>query len=473
MDFKTIGIVMLVFAIGVVGYWGYNQYNITKDVESELNNRYENAFQGVNHHIDALEAELGTVMVAKAADNLSVNLSNIWRSAYSAQEDIGQIPISDSSLQNVKTLLHRVLQYTNHLDKKVVDGGLNDKDKKMLDSFYQQVAVANKNLESIHDKMDRKKFKWYNKKRVKMDQKDSQYSASPLAGLIEMDGKLKLTDIQKELESLFPDGGIRLTEEDTITGLTQIKGESISQKQAIQKAKRFIKNPNQYKYEINDQEKLEIKGKTVKTNLPAHSVKATNKNNKNEVVYIDISKKGGSVIWLLNQRNIKGKKIGEEKAEAVAERFLKENGYEKMKVVSSKPFNDIAMIVLAPVQKVGNYDVIVSPDSVSAEVAMDNGEIIGFNAIEYLLHHKDRPKSMLTPKLSMKEAKERISANLNIIEERLVIDTHGGKEVLCYEFIGKIANGRGDANYRVHINAMTGKEEVVQGVDDDFYKNVK
>ncbi|PRX25263.1 spore germination protein [Orenia metallireducens] len=479
MDFKTIGIVMLVFALAAVGYWGYNQYgamqNVQKDLESELNNRYENAFQGLNHHIDALESELGTVMVAQAADNLSVNLSNIWRSAYSAQEDIGQLPLSDSSLDNTKSMLHRILQYTNHLDKKVVDGGLSDKDKKMLNSFYKNVMVANKNLEGIHDKMLQKNFKWYDKKRVKMDSDaDQQYSASPLAGLVELDKSLKLDEIQKELEAIFPDGGIELNDRDITLALTEVQGKTVNQKQAIQTAKRFINNPEQYKYNIIDKEQLKVNGRTIETHLPAHSIQATNKNNKNEKVYIDVSKKGGQVISLLNSRATKGKKITEEQAEAKAAEFLKKNGYEHMEVVSSKPFNDIAMIVLAPVQKAGQYGVIITPDSVSTEVAMDNGEVIGFNGIEYLLHHKDRPESMLIPKFSMEEAKKKISSNLNITHERLVIDTHGGgKEVLCYEFIGEIGDGQGDANYRVHINAITGKEEVVHGVDDDFYKNVK
>ncbi len=467
MNFKTFGIIALVFTLGLVSYWGYNQYTAGKDIESELNNRYENAFQGLNHNIDALEAELGTVMVSKAADNLSVNLSNIWRTAYSAQEDLGQLPVSDSSLNNIKLMLHKVLQYTNHLDKKVADGGLTEEDKNSMKSFYTQVVTANKNLEKIHDNMDRKKFKWYDKKRVKMDSNSREYSASPLSGLAELDKKLNLDNIQKDLEKVLPKGSINLEEEDIITNITNINGRKVDQDQSIEIAKKFIKNPNNYKYEIIDQQKLKVKGKSVKTSLPAHSIQATNKKDKNEVAYLDIAKKGGNVIWLLNQRDTKEKKIGDKEAVASAVDFLKQNGFGRDFATSSKSFNDITVISLAPIQD----DVIIKPDAISLEVALDNGEILGFNGIDYLLNHKDRSASMLKPKLSMAEAKEKVSNNLKIKEGRLVIDQHGSKEVLCYEFIGSIGRN-GDANYRVHINSLTGREEVVKGVDDDFYKNV-
>ncbi|WP_027339325.1 PepSY1/2 domain-containing protein [Halonatronum saccharophilum] len=470
MDWKVLVLIALVFAVGAVGYWGYDQYTTLGLVQNELDTRYENSFQGFNTHIDELESQLGTILVSNDPENLSVNLSQIWRSTYSAQEDLGQIPISDSSMENVKGLLHKVLQFTEHLDKKVVDGGLDEEDKEMVQSFHNQVSLVHKNIETVHDKMNREQFKWHDKRRVSIDPEDREYSASPIAGLIELNDNLDLSDLRTELESILPDGIFDFQPRDIITALIELEGEDIDQEEAIEVAKEFMVDPAGYDFEVINNEQVDIEGQTTPASIPAYTVRATNGNDENEVIYIDVSKRGGNVIYLLNQRRVGERNIEIEEAKDNAVVFLEENGFEGIEPVSSKTFNDLIIISLAPVME----DVVIKPDAITVQVALDNGDIVGFNGLDYLLNHQERDLEILEPKLTKEEAEEKISRNLALKREpRLILDKRGEEEFLAYEFIGEVDGGEDGELYKVEIDAEDGREVLVKSLDEDFYKEVR
>ncbi|GAB6099188.1 germination protein YpeB [Halanaerocella petrolearia] len=466
LDEKLVLALVLLAGLAATGYWGYGQYTTLTQVQTQLDNRYQQSYQGLNDHIDALQGELGALVVSDSADNLSVNLSNTWRSAHSAQEDLGQLPLNSDTLDNLKGLLANVSQYANHLDRKVVDRELNDKEKQVLKKFHTQMQAANRQLEIVHNKMEKNEFTWYDKKRVNVEKNKKEYSASPLSGLVKLDGNIKLTDIKDDLESVLPENLINANKKDVITGLSELNGGKVNQKKAIKLAKKYIKNPNKYNYEVTDQNRVKVKGnKTVKANLPAHSVKATHKEDEGRVIYVDVSKHGGQVIWLLNQRGVGEKKVNLETARDKAADFLEQNGYENMLASSTKKFNKTLIASFIPVQN----GVLLNPDAVTVEIALDNGEITGFNGIDYALNHKKRSSEKLQPKLSLEEAKKRVSKNLQLTKKpRLVLSDIRGEEKLCYEFVGEVE--KKGQTFSVKINAMDGKEEVIKNIDDDIYK---
>ena len=472
MEFKNfnkrlLGIAFLTLALVAAGYWGYSRYIVSQQLKSELNNRYEYSFQGLNHHIDSLEAELGALLISESANNVSINLSNVWRSAYSAQEDIGQLPITSDALNNVKYLLADVLKYTNYLDKKIAADNLIEKEKKVLNKFYDQVCVVNTNLQDIHSEMDRKKFKWYDKKRVKINEKKEEYSASLVESLSKLDGEISIADFQTDLEKVMPNY-IKLKDEDVLSNLSEVEAVDIDKDKAIKITQNFIKSPEDYSYEVREKKGVKLKAaQKAKVKVPAYEVKAVNKNNSQEIVYADVSKKGGKIVWLLKKRDLGQKKIDFKKAEDNVLKFLEKNKYNNMTISSRHSFNDFLIVSAVPTQD----NVLIKPDSVTAEVALDNGEVVAFNGIDYLLKHKKRSEMKVKAKLSLVEAKNKISNRLVLTKKpRLVIDNIDNEEKLCYDFIGKIKDGPQQNNYRVKINAKTGVEEEVKVVEKDIYR---
>src|SRR5690606_33706264 len=96
-------------------------------------------------------------------------------------------------------------------------------------------------------------------------------------------------------------------------------------------------------------------------------------------------------------------------------------------------------------------------DAIEVKVALDNGDILGLTARNYMRNHKER--DIPNPKLTAAEAKNKVNSNVDIQEEFLaIIDNDLGEEVLTHEFLGIY----GDDTYRIFINAMNGREEKVE-----------
>jgi germination protein YpeB len=88
-------------------------------------------------------------------------------------------------------------------------------------------------------------------------------------------------------------------------------------------------------------------------------------------------------------------------------------------------------------------------------VALDNGEILSFDARGYITNHTTR--QLGEPAISEDEARSKLSERLTAKKGKLcVIPSDGQNEIYCWEFEGQDQNGM---NVLVYINAQTGKEE--------------
>ena len=107
-------------------------------------------------------------------------------------------------------------------------------------------------------------------------------------------------------------------------------------------------------------------------------------------------------------------------------------------------------------------DITIYPDLIKVRVALDNGEIVGFDASTYYLNHHER--NIDKPQLTMEEARKNVKTDFEITSSRLALIPKGKNEILCYEFRGEY---RG-SDYLVYINAINGNEEqILQIVQDD------
>jgi germination protein YpeB len=106
-------------------------------------------------------------------------------------------------------------------------------------------------------------------------------------------------------------------------------------------------------------------------------------------------------------------------------------------------------------------DYIVYPDLIKVKVSLATGNPIGFEALNYLVAHRER--DLKEPKLSLEEARKLVNKNLEITSERLaVIPGKSGNEIECYEFKGNFDND----SFIIYINANTGKEEDILRILD-------
>jgi spore germination protein len=180
-----------------------------------------------------------------------------------------------------------------------------------------------------------------------------------------------------------------------------------------------------------------------------------------EEISIDYAKKGGGMIWFMIPKTVNEKNIDLNQTREAAQKFLDANEYSSMVPISYDEYQNVASLTFA-----GQHDNIIHyPEKVSVMVALDNGEIVGLQASDYLFEHKTR--EIKKPDLTIEQARSSLNPGLMVTNEATaLIKNELDKEVLCYQFTGTI-NG---VDYRIFLNADTGSEEkveVLKAVDAD------
>ncbi|MNZ93397.1 Sporulation protein YpeB [compost metagenome] len=168
---------------------------------------------------------------------------------------------------------------------------------------------------------------------------------------------------------------------------------------------------------------------------------------------LDFTKKGGQLILFMNSRKIGDKKISFDQAKAAADKFLEKHGFKGMNAVNYDMFNNTGSFTYVSKQN----DVLIYPEKLTVKVALDQGEVVGLQANDYVYEHHDR--ELGTPTITQAEARKALNTDMKIKNEAFaLINNELGEEVLCYEYMGQI-NG---SMYRVYINAETGLEESIE-----------
>ena len=230
-------------------------------------------------------------------------------------------------------------------------------------------------------------------------------------------------------------------------GLT---GEEIDEKRAKQIAKEFIG-------EDRIQE-LNSNGLIEKGNIQVYDFNAKiNDNGNNNNLTISIAKKGGHIVNMNYNREVKAEVISQNEANEKGKEFLNLRGISNMKATYYLKEGGIVTINYAYEQN----GVTIYPDLIKVKVALDNGEILGVETSGYLNNHTER--TFTKAKISIEEAKSKLNKSLEITSEGMaIIPTEWKTEILCYEFKGKID----DTDFLVYTNVETGREENILVIID-------
>lgn len=166
---------------------------------------------------------------------------------------------------------------------------------------------------------------------------------------------------------------------------------------------------------------------------------------------VAVTKKGGFISYMLRSREPSTKKITPEKAESYATSYLESLGIKNMEKTYYETYNNVTTINYA--YEAG--DVTCYTDLIKVSVALDNGEILGFDARGYIVNHYERDPA--EPTLSVQECQEKLSPALEVVKSSLaIIPTDSVDETYCWEFECKTQDER---TVLVYVNCETGEEE--------------
>lgn len=436
---------VLMAALGVTGYWGYSQYTARRQLEVLLTNQYQDSFHKLISHVDDVSVQLSKGLVSTSPRMTVTTFSDVWRQAGDAQAELNQLPLRQGTLMRTSKFLTQVSDFSYTLAKKASDGRpVTDDDWRTLQGLKEEAEYLTRELRQMRESAQDGKFSWVEVARS--GDRDLREASKNIV----QDGFDRIDRQLTEMPTLIYDGPFSdHIDQQEPRGLT---GADISADEAKRIAMRFIplRDPSRYVAERDS----EIKGK-----IEGYRIRIRNKDNKEATeALVDVSKKGGHVITAFITGEAKEKKISLEEAATRAMQFLESRGMKNMTPTYSGMNDNIAVIPFAYTEN----GVIIYPDLIKVRVSLEDGSILGYDALGYYINHHKR--NIPKPRLTSAEARERVNDRLQLQgEPRLtIIPLETLQEVLCWEFRGTID----DNLFIVYISAMEGDEERILQVLD-------
>ncbi|MGD6831498.1 germination protein YpeB [Sutcliffiella halmapala] len=433
---RLIIIAVLAIAVAGTGYWGYQEHQEKNAVLINAENNYQRAFHDLVYHVDLLHDKIGTTLAMSSREQLSPSFAEVWRITSEAQNDVGQLPLTLLPFNKTEEFLTNIGDYTYQVAIRDLDKNPLSKDEfDSLQTLYQKSGEIKSELRKVQSMVMNQNLRWMDVE-LALSAKDQPQDNGIIDGF-----KTVEKNVEGYEETDFGPTFTSMNKKDE--SFSRLSGKTITREEAKQVADRYL--------ELEGNEKITITENGEGSKVGFYSLKIVDKNQVD--TYMDIAKKGGTPIYIVQNKEAKQKNISLNEATEKARNFLKQNKFESQDLYESVEYNKLGVFTF-----VSNLDgVRIYPDAIKMKVSLETGEIVGFSAKDYLMAHHLR--EIPEPGITYEEATARINENVMIMEDRLaVINNDIGEEVLCYEFLGTI----NEDTYQIFINAENGREEKVE-----------
>ena len=430
---KAKNVVIAILALTTL--FGAYQYHRAVLLRRQLDAQYNRAFYEMTGYVQDMEVLLSKAMLTSSPQKAADILKDIWHRAELVSTNLGQLPVQQGALVNTQKFISQVGDYAKTLNGQNVKGQVMNQDQMdTIKSLHQYAVSLNDNLDNFHGELSAGTMKWEN----------LAGGGAKLFSKSDVEVPMSISNIDgtfEEMPTLIYDGPF--SEHMTNQKALGLSGENVSEDQAIENlGKLFGKENIRNIQKVSDNKNGVIDTYNFSFELEGKKEKS--------VAEADVSVVGGRVVWFLYNRDVGDVELDIDKAKEIGKQFLEKSGFKNMRDTYYTEQQGVATINYAYEQD----GVTVYADLVKVKVALDNGEIVGFESKGYLMSHRER--DIPTPVLSEAEALRKVARKENIVSTGLaIIPTDYGSELFCYEFKGKLD----DQDFLVYINAITGEEE--------------
>lgn len=418
--------------------WGYQENQEKKAVLIKAENQYQRAFHDLSYHMEHLQTELGKTIAANsdANDYYRRGLSNVWRLSSEAQNELNQLPLTLLPFNNTEEFLSNITNFTYRTAVRDLNKNpLSAEEQNTLQELYKRSKEITAELQDVQSKVLSQNLRWMDVENALATQ-DKQMDNTIVDGFKTVDKK-----VQEYGELSWGPTMASLYQKRSYSGLP---GMEVTAEEAKAKAAQFL--------QVQDANTLQVKENGAGTEFTSFTVTGKNPYYGNDM-QIDLTKKGGHIIYYMASRDVQEKNVDIQGAREAAQEFLQAHGFADMIPVNYDEYVNVASFTFA--HKVGG--VTIYPEKVVVKVALDNAEVTGLQASDYLYERKER--SIAAPSLSEENARKELNPAFKAESMSLAwIRNDLDQEVLCYEFTGRI-NGSG---YRIYVNGDTGLEEKIE-----------
>jgi germination protein YpeB len=384
-----------------------------------------------------LDTALQKGMYATSPCMVSSLCTQIYGKAMTAQLALGQLPYSNVELEQTASFIAKAGDYALALSRiSTLNGGLSGQEQQGLVELASVSGRLSQTLQNLQAQIYRDGLNLED-----VPEAQTRLSQATESGKEELAGSTFQTmeaDFP-ELPSLIYDGPFS----EHLTGRSPLALEGLSyvdRKQAATAAGDFLGMSEEDFTLVSAGEGC----------LPTWGFSAPAENGE---LYIEVSQTGGKIVSLFTSGAVPKSVLTKEQGVAAAGDFLKRNGFEDMQDTYWVTADNKITVNFAPVID----GIVIYPDLVKVAVALDDGDVAGFEASGYLSNHTER--QLPAPAVSADTAREKVSGSLNVLSCRLALIPPAGEyEVMCYEFKCAAENGQ---HVLVYVNTSTGEQEKI------------
>lgn len=417
--------------VGLLVY-GIFYNNKASEYKAALDNQYNRAFYDLLDNVGTAENYLLKAVVTGTPEMQTLMLEEAGAAAAQAESCLSLLPVDQNMISKVSNFLVQLKDISHTWDTVLVGGGkLNAQQYETLEALYGYAQDLNGAFQSV----------W-------ADMGGSTYDWNEISNMVNDEGLMKkyaslvsLGDPFEDYPELIYDGPF--SEHMKTRENPGPEGNEISKEEAQKYVEKLF---SYYTPEVT------FAGEGTNHSVKVYNFTVTFGENHVHRAYVDISVKGGKLCSLIMYREIGEQTLNAEQAVQAGESYLNALGYTDMK----STYYSVQDGYVTANYSYYNNGIIYYPDMIKVKIAMDNGEITGFESLSYLLNHKERNLSQGT--IGIEKAEQILSDKITVQgrQEAVIPNDFGGEEHV-YEFQCTY-NGR---KVLVYVDVNTGKEKDV------------
>lgn len=424
----TLALIVVLCASTISGYTLANQY------KQDLEYSYLRALDELTAYMYNMEVSLTKGMYMNTSTQQHLLCSKLMSESNGAKLALEQLPMGYESLGNVNKFVSQVGDFASSMSTRVSQGwaiGTDDADKfKALCNYARSINLE---IQDINSRFG-----------------DGELSLSDALAacrdLVDPGGTESLSFVASgfaNINNSFSDFPTMIYDGPFSDHISQMTSQFLKDMPEVSTAQAQTNAAN---FLSVNADSLEYLGDTTNNNLPVYKFRTGNTD-------LSVTKAGGFVDYTLTTRNVEQASVDFDSANRTAIEFLRRNGMNDMKESYYTLGDGVCTINYAYCKD----EIVAYPDLVKVSIALDNGEIIAFDATGYLMNHISRSKP--TDIKDLFAVRTNLSPRLKVEKNQLAfIPTAGLNEVLCYEFDCTGENGE---KLLVYLNAQSGLEEQI------------
>ncbi|MBQ4087992.1 MAG: germination protein YpeB [Clostridia bacterium] len=428
-------LVISLAALALMSVAGVYYYRRSSQKSRELENVHLRAFHDMADYVNDIDVGLKKILLANDAVQMSAISSALSLQAEGAKACLAQFPSDYTVFETTSEFLSQVGNYCTSVAKQVIRG------EAVSDETFETLQKLSAYAENVNAEFSDMETRVY-----ESGLSVEALSASPFVAHA-AEGFDQIEDLPQDYPSLIYDGPFSDHLETARPAALEGR-ERISRNMAEREVSSFLGDTRAASVKFTG----DGSGK-IETYLFEGG-------EEDRDISIEITKYGGEVLWMLDSRKVTDSRLSVMQAMAAGEQFLMKQGYPSMKSSYFETADNVATVNYAYSQN----GVTMYPDLVKVKIALDNGEILGFESQGYQMCHKER--ILPVPTISEADAIAAAGNRASVDSASLsVIPTEGGREVFCYELKGSL----GKTDFLIYVNAETGQEENILLITETEY----